>query len=133
MASIIRVRRSTGTAAPATINFGELAVTVSSGTQGDFGGRLFVGDNTSPDPDPIIIGGEYYTDLMSNTPGTVAGGANANSSTLSNGFIPILERETGGHPGGSASGFGEVSAAVANMPRVNQWNVDNITIDGNSI
>ena len=133
MASIIRTRRSTGTAAPATINFGELAVTVSNGTQGDKGGRLFVGDNTSPDPDPIVIGGKYYTDMMQNTPGTVAGGANANSSTLSNGFIPILERETGGHPGGSASGFGEVSAAVANMPRVNQWNVDNITIDGNSI
>jgi len=133
MASIIRTRRSTGTSAPATINFGELAVTVSNGTQGDKGGRLFVGDNTSPDPDPIVIGGKYYTDMMQNTPGTVAGGANANSSTLSNGFIPILERETGGHPGGSASGFGEVSAAVANMPRVNQWNVDNITIDGNSI
>ena len=133
MASIIRTRRSTGTAAPATINFGELAVTVSNGTQGNLGGRLFVGDNTSPDPDPIVIGGKYFTDMMSNTPGTVAGGANANSGTLSNGFIPILNRENGGHPGGSATGFGEVSAAVANMPRVNQWNVDNITIDGNSI
>ena len=133
MASIIRTRRSTGTAAPATINFGELAVTVSNGTQGDFGGRLFVGDNTSPDPDPIVIGGKYFTDMMSNTPGTVAGGANANPGTLANGFIPILERQSGGHPGGSASGFGEISGAVANMPRVNQWNVDNITIDGNSI
>ena len=133
MASIIRTRRSTGTAAPATINFGELAVTVSNGTQGDLGGRLFVGDNTSPDPDPIVIGGKYFTDMMSNTPGTVAGGANANAGTLQNGFIPILERQSSGHPGGSASGFGEVSAAVANMPRVNQWNVDNITIDGNSI
>ena len=133
MASIIRTRRSTGTAAPATINFGELAVTVSNGTQGNKGGRLFVGDNTSPDPDPIVIGGKYYTDMMQNTPGTVAGGANANAGTLANGFIPILERENSGHPGGSASGFGEISGAVANMPRVNQWNVDNLTIDGNTI
>ena len=128
MASIIRVRRSTGTAAPATINFGELAVTVSSGTQGDFGGRLFVGDNTSPDPDPIVIGGEYYTDLMSNTPGTVAGGSNANAGTLQNGFIPILDRESSGHPGGGSSGFGEGSSAVGNLPRVNQWTVNNLTI-----
>ena len=133
MASIIRTRRSTGTSAPPTIDFGELAVTVSNGTQGNLGGRLFVGDNTDPDPNPIVIGGKYYTDMMQNTPGTVAGGANANAGTLANGFIPILERESGGHPGGSASGFGEISGAVANMPRVNQWNVDNITIDGNSI
>ena len=133
MASIIRVKRSTGNSAPSTINYGELAVTIANGTQGDLGSRLFVGDNTNPDPDPIVIGGKYFTDMMNNTPGTVAGGANANSSTLSNGFIPILERESSGHPGGSASGFGEVSASVANMPRVNQWNVDNITIDGNTI
>ena len=133
MASIIRVKRSTGNAAPSTINYGELAVTIANGTQGNKGGRLFVGDNASPDPDPIVIGGKYYTDMMQNTPGTVAGGANANTGTLSNGFIPILERENSGHPGGSASGFGEVSGAVANMPRVNQWNVDNLTIDGNTI
>ena len=133
MASIIRVKRSTGNAAPASINYGELAVTIANGTQGDLGSRLFVGDNTNPDPDPIVIGGKYFTDMMNNTPGTVAGGANANSSTLSNGFIPILERENSGHPGGSASGFGEISGSVANMPRVNQWNVDNLTLDGNSI
>ena len=128
MASIIRVRRSTGTAAPATINFGELAVTVSQGTQGNFGGRLFVGDNTSPDPDPIVIGGRYYTDMMQNTPGTVSGGSNANSGSLSNGFIPILERENSGHPGGGSSGFGEGSSSVGNLPRVNQWSVNNLTI-----
>ena len=133
MASIIRVKRSTGNAAPSTINYGELAVTIANGTQGNKGGRLFVGDNTSPDPDPIVIGGKYYTDMMQNTPGTVAGGANANAGTLANGFIPILDRESSGHPGGSATGFGEVSGAVANMPRVNQWNVDNLTIDGNTI
>ena len=133
MASIIRVKRSTGNEAPSTINYGELAVTIANGTQGNKGGRLFVGDNTNPDPDPIVIGGRYYTDMMQNTPGTVAGGANANSGTLANGFIPILDRESSGHPGGSSSGYGEGSAAVANLPRVNQWNVDNLTLDGNTI
>ena len=133
MASIIRVKRSTGNEAPSTINYGELAVTIANGTQGNKGGRLFVGDNTNPDPNPIVIGGKYYTDMMQNTPGTVAGGANANAGTLSNGFIPILDRESSGHPGGSSSGYGEGSAAVANLPRVNQWNVDNLTLDGNTI
>ena len=133
MDSIIRVRRSTGNAAPPTIEYGELAVTIANGTTGNLGSRLFVGDNTNPDSNPIVIGGKYFTDMMSNTPGTVAGGANANSSTLANGFIPILDRQSSGHPGGSASGFGEVSGAIANMPRVNQWNVDNLTLDGNTI
>ena len=55
------------TTAPSTINYGELAVTIANGTQGNKGGRLFVGDNTNPDPDPIVIGGKYYTDMMQNT------------------------------------------------------------------
>ena len=133
MASIIRVKRSTGNSAPSTINYGELAVTIAPGAHGNLGSRLFVGDNTSPDPDPIVIGGRYFTDLMGNAPGTVAGGANANSGTLANGFIPILDRSSSGHPGGSATGYGEGSAAIANLQRVNQWNVDNLTLDGNTI
>jgi len=132
MASIIRVRRSTGTAAPATINFGELAVTVSSGTQGNLGGRLFVGDNTNPDPDPIVIGGKYYTDMMQNTPGSVKDGANIHNPSLSNGFIPILDVSYTGHPGGSSSGFGPAYASQV-LPRVDTWTVDNLTIDGNTI
>ena len=63
MASIIRVKRSTGNAAPSTINYGELAVTIANGTQGNLGSRLFVGDNTNPDPNPIVIGGKYFTDI----------------------------------------------------------------------
>jgi hypothetical protein len=44
MASIIRVKRSTGIIAPASLNFGELGLTVGVGTHGNGGGRLFVGD-----------------------------------------------------------------------------------------
>ena len=44
MASIIRVKRSTGTSAPGSLNFGELGLTVGVGTHGNLGGRVFAGD-----------------------------------------------------------------------------------------
>jgi|TARA_B100001250_G_scaffold184678_1_gene158847 hypothetical protein len=61
MASQLLIKRSTGTAAPGTINFGELAVTVGSGTQANLGDRLFIGDNSSA---AQVVGGKYYTDMM---------------------------------------------------------------------
>ena len=126
MASIIRVKRSTGTAAPSTINYGELALTVGLATHGTFGGRLFAGDNNTPDPDPIEVGGKYYTDLIRyNKPGEIREGRNADSTRLSNGFIPIMDRESAGNPGGVGN--------IANMPRVDFWGVDQLTFDGNVI
>ena len=126
MASIIRVKRSTGTAAPSTINYGELALTVGLATHGTFGGRLFAGDNNTPDPDPIEVGGKYYTDLIRyNKPGEIREGRNADSTRLSNGFIPIMDRESAGNPGGTGN--------IANMPRVDFWGVDQLTFDGNVI
>ena len=126
MASIIRVKRSTGTAAPSSINFGELAVTVGLATHGTFGGRLFAGDNNTPDPDPIEVGGKYYTDLIRyNKPGEIREGRNADSNRLSNGFIPIMDRESAGNPGGAGN--------IANMPRVDFWGVDQLTFDDNVI
>ena len=106
MASIIRVKRSTGTLAPASLNFGELGLTVGVGTHGNKGGRLFAGDNSQ---NAQVVGGRYYTDLLSIAPGLVAG--QANPTTASNGFVAILDQNR----------------------KVDQWNVDNITIDGNTI
>ena len=105
MASIIRVKRSTGTTAPSSLNFGELAVTLSGGgTQANSGDRLYVGDNAG---NPQVIGGRYFTDLLSNAPGSVASAANA--STASNGFVVILDQSR----------------------KVDQWNVDNLRLDAN--
>ena len=132
MASIIRVKRSTGNAAPSTINYGELAVTIANGTQGNKGGRLFVGDNTNPDPDPIVIGGKYFTDMIGNGPGEVRGKTNIHGPSAANGFIPILAVNYTGHPGGSASGFGPAYASQT-LPRVDSWTVDQLTLDGNTI
>ena len=105
MASIIRVKRSTGTTAPSSLNFGEVGVTLSgSGTQGNSGDRLFVGDNAG---NPQVVGGRYFTDLLNNTAGSVASGANA--STAANGFVAILDQNR----------------------KVDQWNVDNLRLDAN--
>ena len=106
MASIIRVKRSTGTSAPGTLNFGELGLTIGVGTHGNKGGRVFAGDNSS---NPQEIGGRYYTDLLSIEPGKVAG--QQNPSTLTNGFVPILDGDR----------------------KVDLWNVDNLSMDGNTL
>ena len=132
MASIIRVKRSTGNAAPSTINYGELAVTIANGNSGNLGSRLFVGNNDNPDPNPIVIGGKYFTDMMNNGPGEVRGKTNALGATALNGFIPILAVNYTGHPGGSSSGFGPAYASQV-LPRVDSWTVDQITIDNNTI
>ena len=68
MASKLLVKRSTGTAAPGTIEFGELALTVGSGTQANLGDRLFVGDtNTAAQ----VVGGKYYTDMLDQVHGVL--------------------------------------------------------------
>ena len=106
MASIIRVKRSTGTNAPGTLNFGELGLTIGVGTHGNKGGRLFAGDNSS---NPQEVGGRYFTDMLSIAPGLVAG--QVNPTTAANGFVAILDQSR----------------------RVDQWNVDNLTLDGNTL
>ena len=106
MASIIRIRRSTGTAAPSSLNFGEVALTVGVGTHGNKGGRLFAGDNSS---NPQVVGGRYYTDLLSIEAGKVA--SQANPTTAANGFVPVLDSNR----------------------KVDQWNVDNLRLDSNTL
>lgn len=68
--NVIKIKRSTGTTAPGSLLYGELAVTVGTGgTSGNLGGRLFIGNDTD---NPVVIGGQYYTNLLSATPGTLA-------------------------------------------------------------
>ena len=104
MASIIRVKRSTGATAPSSLNFGELGLTIGAGTQANKGERLFVGDNAG---NVDVVGGRYFTDLMAHGPGLVA--SQSNPTTASNGFVAILDQSR----------------------KVDQWNVDNLTLDGN--
>ena len=106
MASIIRVKRSTGTSAPSSLNYGELGLTVGVGTHGNKGGRVFAGDNAQ---NAQVVGGRYYTDLLSIEPGKVA--SQANPTTTANGFVAILDQNR----------------------KVDEWNVDNLTLDGNTL
>ena len=80
MASIVRIKRSTGAAAPSAsgLKYGELGVTIGAGTQANKGERLFVGNASD---NPVEVGGKYYTDLLTNAVGVVAAGANASTAT----------------------------------------------------
>ncbi len=106
MASIIRVKRSTGATAPSSLNFGELGLTIGAGTQANKGERLFVGDNAG---NVDVVGGRYFTDLLAHGPGLVA--SQSNPTTASNGFVAILDQNR----------------------KVDQWNVDNLTLDLNTL
>ncbi len=69
MAVTIQTKRSTGTSAPGTLSAGELAVTYGSGTQGNNGERLFVGNNDGSSV--IVIGGKYFSDKLDHVDGTL--------------------------------------------------------------
>ena len=69
MASNILIKRSTGSTAPGSITFGELAVTTgANGSQANAGDRLFVGDNNGA---AQIVGGRYFMDMLDHVTGTL--------------------------------------------------------------
>jgi hypothetical protein len=96
VASIIRVKRSTGTTAPTALHYGELAYTDGLALTANGGGRLFVGDQNEI---PREVGDRYYTDMFLE-PGKVAG--QENKTTPANGFVAILDENR----------------------KVDEWNVD---------
>ena len=119
MASIIRIKRSSGTSKPSSLDWGELGYVTGIGSFGgtnQYKDRVFLGDdgnNVNP------VGGYYYTSMMEHVPGSVQGVQNTRNSD--NGVVAILAPA-------SNSGLGG-----ANSLKVDQWNVDNIRIDGGTI
>ena len=75
MATIIQIKRSSGTTAPSTLKLGELAYTYGTGTQGNNGDRLFVGeggvDGNGDANNITVIGGQYFTDKLDHVDGTL--------------------------------------------------------------
>ena len=108
MASIIRIKRSSGTNKPASLNWGELAYVTGIGSYGginQYKDRIFVGDdgaNVNP------VGGYYYTSMMEHQPGAVNGVTNTRNQD--GGIVAVLDSNR----------------------KVDQWNVDNLRLDGNT-
>ena len=109
MASIIRIKRSSGTNKPTTLNWGELAYVTGIGSYGglnQYKDRVFLGDDgTNAEP----IAGRYYTSMMEHAPGAIDGISNTRNSD--GGIIAVLD----------------------NNRKVDQWNVDNLRLDANTL
>ena len=80
MASIIRIKRSSGTAKPSSLNWGEMAYVTGVGQYGgtnQYKDRVFLGDDgTNVHP----VAGHYYTSMMEHTPGALACVTNSRNS-----------------------------------------------------
>jgi hypothetical protein len=103
MAAVIRIKRSTGATAPASLKSGELAYSAGTGLYSNGGDRLYYGkgdDGNGNATSVVVIGGEYFGNLADHAPGVL---------TASSAII------------------------VDGDSKVDAINVDNITIDGNTI
>jgi len=120
MASIIRIKRSSGTSKPASLQWGEFGYVTGIGSYGgtnQYKDRVFLGDDgTNANP----IGGYYYTSMMEHTPGNIPA-ASHNSRNTDRGVVAIMAPATNSGLGGAES------------LKVDQWNVDNLRIDTNTI
>ena len=109
MASIIRIKRSSGTSKPASLNWGEMAYVTGIGQYGgvnQYKDRVFLGDDgTNVHP----VAGHYYTSMMEHTPGAVNGVTNTRNSD--GGIVAILDSNR----------------------KIDLWNVDNLTLDANTL
>ena len=109
MASIIRIKRSSGTAKPASLNWGEMAYVTGIGSYGgtnQYKDRIFLGDDgTNVNP----VAGHFYTSMMEHTPGELAGVSNSRNSD------------------------GGIVAVVDSDRKIDVWNVDNLTLDSNTL
>ena len=82
--NIIKIKRTTGSTAPSTLNAGELAFSGGSGTQGNMGQRLFIGDPANSNA-VTVIGGNYFANLLDHAHGT---------TTASSGLIVDANKST---------------------------------------
>ena len=109
MSSIIRIKRSSGTAKPSSLLWGEQAYVTGIGSYGglnQYKDRIFIGDDGS-NVNPV--GGYYYASMMEHAPGTIAGVTNTRNSD------------------------GGIVAVLDNNRKVDEWNVDNLKLDSNTL
>ena len=112
MATKIQIRRSSGNALPATLAYGELAHISGIGSFGgndQYRDRVFIGHNDVANPTITAVGGRYYTSMMDHAPGAIA--AVTNNINYDGGIVAVLDEDR----------------------KVDQWNVDNLRLDGNTL
>jgi hypothetical protein len=118
MASIIKIKRSTGTALPTSLSWGELAYITGIGSYSGSVGyrdRIYIADDGL---NVIPVGGYYYTSMMEHAPGAIAGVTN--SRNFDNGVVAVLAPAT------------NTSDSTTSL-KVDQWNVDNLRLDSNTL
>ena len=97
MATVIQIKRSSATTAPATLKLGELAYTYGTGTQANLGDRIFIGeggvDGNGDANNITVIGGQYFTDMLDHVAGTLT----ANSALTADTNKSIDEIIIGNH------------------------------------
>ena len=107
MATIIKIKRSDGSERPSALAQGELALTYGSGgtagTQGNNGDRLFIGT------------------------GTETNGEAANIDVIGGQYFTDMLK----HVAGTVTASG--AAIVDSNSKVDVWNVDNLTLNGNTV
>ena len=109
MASIIRIKRSSGTSKPASLQWGEMAYVTGIGSYGgvnQYKDRVWIGDDGT---NSIPVGGHYYTSMMEHTPGSITGVTNTRNSD--GGIVAVLDSNR----------------------KVDEWNVDNLTLNANTL
>jgi len=103
MATVIQIKRSSGTTAPSTLKLGEVAYTYGTGTQGNLGDRLFVGeggvDGNGNANNISVIGGQYFTDMLDHAAGTLT----ANSALIADGNLAIDQMIVGNNASAGGS------------------------------
>ena len=107
MASIIRIKRSSGTAKPSSLNWGEMAYVTGIGSFGgvnQYKDRVFLGDDGS-NVNPVA--GHFYTSMMEHSPGNLTGVTNSRNSD--GGIVAILDSNR----------------------KIDEWSVDDLKLNGN--
>lgn len=120
MASIIRIKRSSGTSIPGSLQWGELAFVTGIGSASGTNqrkDRVYIGDDGT---NVLSVGGRYYTSMMDHTPGSIAGGAAFNTRNSDSGVVAILAPSVN-------------TSDSSTSLKVDQWNVDNLRLDGNTL
>ena len=75
MATIIKIKTSSGLGTPATAKIGELSYSYAAGAYNTLGDKLFIGvgpvDGNGDASSQVVIGGKYFTAALDHAPGTL--------------------------------------------------------------